>query len=234
MNKFKLKSFGLVLVAALSLTAILALTAQAVDLTDGGKEGSFTLQEPSIATATFTSTGLDGFLLIPSKNAYILCETGETLEAKGLSATEILANIRFLKCISFNDTFKTPLGACPIEGENTLSEKGTIDASAIGKAKLHEGKLYVLFEGDTGVEKIFATIKFGPECGIGVKVKVTGLIAAEVDNGESKVDHLLTFNETIQKLLGVKLLYGVSESFINGLAHVKMAGAYTGYNWAVG
>lgn len=234
MNKFKLKSFCLILIAALGLTAILALTAQAVDLTDGGKEGSFSL-EPSIANGTFIASGLHGTLLIPTKNAYILCESGESTEAKGLSTIEILAKIRFLKCNAFNHTTNAPLAACPIEGVNSLGEKGTIDASAIGTSKLHEGRLFVVFTGHAGVEELFAEIKFGPECGIGVKVKVKGKVAAEVDNGELKTEHLFTFSEAAQKLLGTKLIYSAAtESFINGLAHVRMSGAYTDYNWAVG
>lgn len=229
MHRSTLNRFGLALIVALALVGVLALAAQAVDLTDGGKEGSFSI-EPTIGT--FAATALDSTLLIASKNAYVLCETSESIEARGLSPTEILAKVRFSGCAAFNDTTKAVLSVCPVEGENSLGEKGTIDASAIGKAKLHEGKLFVLFEGDGGAP--FATIKFGPECGIGVKVKVSGSVAAEVDDGEMKSEHLLTFSEAIQKLLGTKVLYGAAESFISGLAHVKTSGTYAGYRWAVG
>lgn len=239
MHKSILKAFGVALMAALSLMAMLAVSAQAANLSDGGTAGNFTVlgSNELVAGTTITGTGLHGILLIASKNAYILCETGDVVEAKGLSLTEVLAVVRFLKCVARNHTTNALLAACPVEGENALGEKGTIDANALGIAKLHEGKSFVLFVGH-GPEQLFATVKFGPECGIGVKVKVSGSVVAEVDNNESKTEHLLTFSEAIQKLfqvngVGDKLSYGSAESFVNGVAHVTLSGAHTSCTWAV-
>lgn len=188
-----------------------------------------------VAGTTLTGTGLHGTLLIKGKNAYVLCATGDVIEAKGLSATEVLAVVRFLECLAFNHTTNAPLGACPVVGEPSAK---TIDAYAIGKAKLHEGKLFVLFEGHLGAGHLFSEIKFGPECGIGIKAKVSGSVVAEVDNGNSEVEHLLTFNEAIQLLfqvagVGDKLSFGTSEAFVTGIAHAKLSGPHTGCTWAV-
>lgn len=237
MHKSIFRTFGMALMAALCLMAAFAVAAQAADLTDGGTLGNFTVLglDTLVANTTITGTGLHGILLIKGKNAYVLCASGHVVEAKGLNKEEVLARVRFLKCKAFNHTTNAALGACPVEGENALGEKETIDALAIGAAKLHEGKLFVVFQGHAGAEELFAEIKFGPECGIGVKVKVKGLVAAEVDNGNTAVGHLLTFSESIQKLMGTKLFYGTiaTEAFVNGVAHVELSGNHTGCGWAV-
>jgi len=241
MHKSILKTFGLALMAACSLMAVFAVAAQAENLSDGGKAGNFLVLGSSalVAGTTFAGTALHGLLLIGSKNAYVLCTEGH-ITGTGLSASEILVEILYLGCKAFNDTTKAELGACPVLGEPS---KEDIKATAIGLAKLHEGKLYILFENEP--EKPFAEIKFGPECGIGVKVKVSGSVVAEVDNGNAAADHLINLSEAIQKLfqvggVGDKLLYGAAESFIVGpsaaeptaVAHVHLVN-HLGCTWAV-
>ncbi len=242
-----IKTFGLALMAACSLMALFAVGAQAENLKDGGKAGNFLVLESKelVKGAEFAGTALHGILLIEAKNAYILCPDGE-ITGKGLSESEILVVVLYLGCKAFNDKTKAQLGACPIENEH-------ITATAIGKAKLHEGKLYILFEGEEieeGGKKVkapFAVVKFtGGECGIGVAVKITGSVVAEVDNGNAAVDHLIIFSEAIQKLFqvgteGDHLLYGTSEAFILGpsaevptaVAHVHLIGKHLNCTWAV-
>ncbi len=234
-----IKTFGLALMAACSLMAVFAVAAQAENLSTGGTAGSFSVLGSSalVAGATFGGTALHGILLIGTKNAYILCTEGH-ITGKGLSASEILVEVLYLGCEAFNDTTKALLAACPIENKD-------IKATAIGKAKLHEGKPYILFESEK--EKVFAEVKFtGGECGIGVTVKVSGSVVAEVDNLNAAADHLITFSEAIQKLfqvsgVGDKLLYGAAEAFIAGpsaavpttVAHVKLTGTHVNCTWAV-
>lgn len=225
------KRLVIALAAVLSLMVMFVATAQAANLFGSGELGDFRVLglKTLVAGTQFRGTLLHSVFLIPSKNAYILCDLGQIAAGQGLNAEEILFILQLSRCLAFNDTTKAALGACPIEGE-PLSKQ--IDVSMIGQAVLHEEKLYVLFKGD-GIEGLLATIKFGPECGIGVKVKVSGSIAAEVDNGELKTEHLLTFSESIQKLLGNKMLYGASEAFLNGVLHMKLWGIHTSCAWAV-
>ncbi len=232
-----IKTFGLALMAACSLMALFAVAAQAEDLTDGGSPGYFLVLELKslVAGAEFTGTSLHGILLIEAKNAYVLCPKGK-IKGKGLNENEVLAEVTFEECKAFNDKTKAALGACPVEGEPS---KETITATTIALARLHGGELFILFHPDAKEE--FAIIKFGPECGIGVKVKILGLLAALVDNGlEDLKEHLLLFSQAIQKLLGVKLFYGASEAFITGAnegeaatAHVTLTGKHLGCTWAV-
>lgn len=252
MHKSILKTFGLALMAACSLMAMFAVTAQAENLTDGGKAGNFLVLGLStlVAGTEFAGTSLHGILLIGLKNAYILCPDGE-IKGKGLSASEILVEVLYLSCKAFSDSTKAELGACPILGEPT---KEDIKATAIGLARLHENaahevELYVLFEGEPdglGGRLPIAVVLFGPECGIGVKVKITGSVVALVDNGNAAVDHLITFSDAIQLLfqvngVGDKLLYGANEAFIAGpstevpttVAHVKLSGPHVNCTWAV-
>lgn len=229
MQKPTLRNFGLVLMAACSLMAVFAVGAQAENLSDGGKAGNFLILESSalVAGAELTGTLLDSVKLAPSKNFYILCSSGD-ITGKGLSATEILFTILLLGCKTFNDLTKAELLACPILG---VPSKEEITFTGIGKAKLHEGALFIFF--DTEKEKPFEEIKFGEECILGTKVKLAGTLAALVDNGNSAVDHLLIFSEPIQKLLGGKILFGTAEQFLIGEAHVHLTGTHTNCAWAV-
>ena len=230
-----IKTFGLALMAACSLMALFAVAAQAEEaLSNGGTAGTYTVLGLSslVAGATLEGTGLAGILLIGSKNAYVSCTTGD-VKGKGLAANEVLVEVTFLGCKAFTDTTKAELKACPVLGEPGKEE---IKAIGIALPKLHGGELFVLFENEPG--QLFAEIKFGPECGIGVKVKISGSVVALVDNGNSTIDHLLTFSEPIQKLFqvgaaGDHLLYGAAESYITGEAHVHLTGIHTGCTWAV-
>ncbi len=227
MLKSAFRSLGVAMVA-LGLMAMFAVAAQAENLSDGGKVGRFLVLGSSalVAGTTFSGTLLHFIKLVGSKNAYILCTEGH-ITGKGISESEILFEILLLGCKAFNDTTKAELTACPVEETKF---------TGIGKAKLHEGKLYILFQNEN--EKVFEEDIFGPECGIGIKVKLTGSFVGEVDNGNAANDHLITFSEAIQKLfqvngVGDKLLYGNAEAFIIGVAHLHPTGAHPNCTWAV-
>ncbi len=232
MYKSVLRSFGVALVAACSLMAMFAVAAQAENLTDGGKAGYFTVLSLKSLVAGAEVTGEQigaGKLLIPSKNAYVECKKGKVINAKGLNENEVLGTVRFEECAAFNLKTGAALTACPVLGEPSAK---TIDGEGIILSRLHGEELFVLIHPDG--EKPLATIVFGPECGIGVKVKVSGLLAGLVHEGSAEVPtHLVLFSQAIQELLGAKLLYGAAESFIDGEAKVLLAGAHAGCTWAL-
>lgn len=235
MHKYGLKAFGVSLMAVLGLMAMFAVAAQAENLSDGGKAGKFKVEGSSALVIGAKFVGVQegaGKLLIAAKNAFVECKKGKVTSGEGVSESEVKAVVLFEECATFED--KSPfnaLTACNVIGEPAST--GKVEAKGVGKAILHEGKLYVLLSGAP-----FATIKFGPECGIGVKVEVKGSVVAEVDNGEEKLTHLLTFSEAIQKLfqvggVGDKLLYGASEAFINASATVELTEKHAGKVWSV-
>ena len=242
MHKHRLRALGVSLMAALGLMALFAVAAQAEGLSDGGKAGKFLIEGSGtlVKGATFTGAQVGiGKLIIPKKNAYVECKTGKVTTGTGISETEVLAVVRFEECKAFELSTGNSLAFCPVLGEPSAE---TIDATAIALPKLHESKLFILFENEPG--KVFAEIKFGPECGIGVKVKVSGSVVAEVDNGLSQNIHTITFSEGIQRLFqkrnakdefeaGDRLLYGAVEAFLIGSATVELAGTHINRPWSV-
>ena len=243
MHKHRLRALGVSLMAALGLMAFVAVAAQAENLSDGGKAGKFLIEGSGtlVKGATFTGAQVGiGKLIIPKKNAYVECKKGKVTTGTGISETEVLAVVRFEECKTFELSTGNALTFCPVLGEPS---KETIDATAIALPKLHESKLFILFEPEVG--KLFAEIKFGAECGIGVKVKIGGTgVVAEVDNGLSQNIHTITFSEAIQRLFqkrnakdefeaGDQLLYGAVEAFLVGSATVELAGTHINRPWSV-
>jgi hypothetical protein len=240
MKRHVLKALGVSLTATLGLMAFFASGAQAENLSSGGVAGKFkVLGSEALATEVpIVGAVLASKLLIASKNAYIEC-IGGTIKAgsKIKNSSEALAVVLFEGCATFEDKTKAVIAACDILGEPTST--GKIEAIGVALPKLHEGELYVLFEPEP--ERSFATIKFGEECGIGVKVNISGSFVGKVDNGNEASDHLISFTEAIQKLfqfngVGDKILYGSAEAFVEGVVHLSLGGenpAHKGKNWSV-
>jgi hypothetical protein len=247
MHKYGLKALGVSLMAVFGLMAFFAIGAQAANLSDGGVAGNFRVEGLSTLVKGTKFTGTQegaGKLLIGSKNAFVECKTGTVTAAEGLSESEVTATVLFEECATFEDKLnaekKFPeLKACDVLGEPAST--GKVEAKGIGKAKLHEGELYVLLSGSP-----FATLKFGEECGIGVKVAVSGSVVAKVISGSTEAtSHLIEFSEAIQRLFqkrnavtdafeaGDRLLYGAAEAFITASANVSLTGTHVNKNWSV-
>ena len=231
------KSHTFALTAALGLLAFFAASAQAEPLKDGGKAGKFKVEGSSalaIGVRFILAQEGKGQFLVEGKNAYLECSKG-TAEGEGVSESEITLTILFKECSTFEDTTKTELTACKIKG-------GSISGGFRGKAKLHEGNLYILFSG-TGQEEEMGAVEFESElCSLGFKAKIKGSLVGKVDNGNEAVTHLIEFSKAIQQLFqvsngvtieGDKLRFASAQLFFTNSWIVELGGAHVGRNWSV-
>jgi hypothetical protein len=230
-SKFGLRAFGLAIMAALGLMAFTAVAAQAEDLTDGGTAGSFTILGLAGLVAGLTATGKQvgvGKLLVPGRNLTIECKKGEVLEGKLVSTTEATGTVLFKECAALVLSKETEeVAGCIVTNGKDIT------ANAVVLAKLHGGELFLLFEPAPG--KIFTTLEFesGKGCALPLKNEVKGTLAALDDKPIEEVTHLILFSQSIQKLLGDKLLFGTFESFVDGDADLSLLGTHLGCKWSV-
>jgi hypothetical protein len=244
-GKFGLRAFGLAIVAALGLMAFSAVTAQAENLTDGGKAALFEILKSNtlVKGATFTgeienwTDGLKhGFLLVKDFNLSILCSDLTFQGAIFLDDKEALASIKFSECDAFNLAGTEKLTACSIISQAEGGEKRVILSSGIALPRKHDTKSYLLVHPHPG-GALLGTIYFEKEkgCPLPLKNPVAGLFIAELAKKEA-IEHLITSNEAIQTLLlgGVSLLYGAHPAVIDGnVKGVKLTGPHTGCSFGV-
>jgi hypothetical protein len=218
-SKFGLRAFGLALVAALGLMALMAVAAQAENLTDGGKPGLFLVnKEGALAKAgvTFEVNQVGkGTLSVPGRNLGILCEVG-TIKGEFKSDTEALGNASFSKCSAWEfvkvEEGKTHTNKLPC----TVTEPIVVE-KAIALPRKHEGAPYVLLQEDP-VGSGFTVIKLtGAECALPKENKVTGTLGVAIDNNDTVTPTVLA-SEAVQTLLGSKLLFGTFPAQLKGEA----------------
>ena len=137
-----------------------------------------------------------------------------------------------------------------IDGKNAFTEcaTGTAEDKGISESafeitfRLHEGNLYILFEG-SGAEGLIGTDEYESElCALGFKVKLKGSIVAKVDNGNEAVKHLIEFSTPIKELFQVKngttiegdqVKFGNSEGLYTASWILELTGVHLGRNWSV-
>jgi hypothetical protein len=256
-----LRALGASLAAALGLMAFFAVAAEAENLKDGGKAGSFTVlgSGPLAVGAKFTGklealTGTElvhGVLLVPGRSIQILCSTAHVTEGKFISSTEALVVFEYLECLTFN-TGGEHIANCKIDDP---SHAGADDRIILGKAillpKLHEDsathtqKLFVLFEPDAS--EVFTVILYekGKGCVLPHENKIGGSFVAEAKEIEEGKKWLLTSNEATQKLFqvnlggsppaihGDRILFGAFDSYIDANEVVELIGAHVGCKFAI-
>ncbi len=226
-NKLRIRAFGLTVMAALGLVAFTAVAAQAENLTDGGKEGLFQILGSSALVTGATLTGKsEGHIRIlePSRNLTILCGTLDFLEGKFLNDKEALVKILYLECVPLvfgEETEK--IAGCNLVG-------GDITTTLLALAKKHEGKPYILLEGDPTT---IGTIEYesGKGCPLPLKSTIVGSVVGEVKT--VGVTQLVQFNETIQKLFQDKINYGTNELILDASLVLELTGAHVGCSWAI-
>ena len=253
-SKHVLRTLGVSLLAALGLMAFAVASVQAANLKPSEHvHGEILILGKKLqATATGAGEG-EGRLLVASLGIEITCPDFEVIEglvnqtaAKGHGTADVL----FLGCqvyaiektAPFNLTSKTvppeTLPCLPLD--SVTAKDGHIRAKALLLVVLHENKDYLIAEA-VNLTGPLAKIVFSPGtgCPIPLKPEVSGEVAFEINTGDKHtglevVEPLITGgSKTVQELLGVKLLYGVNESFIDGSAKLKLTGAHLGCIWGV-
>jgi hypothetical protein len=230
MNKYGIRTLGILALAALSLLLFVA-TAQAENLGTGGVAGKIKIEglEALATGATFTGqieslTGTSPVhmvLLIPGIKANILCAGSDVIEGKLISTNEGLLKFKYLGCV-----YRQRIGAKEEEeGKEGAEIKTCTITDSEGKAggiivttvflpKLHEvspgvSELYVLFEGEPikgGGTEALATVKTtGAECPLPASAAITGSVVGLVKNGNiEEVTKLVSFTDAIQLLFQIR------------------------------
>lgn len=229
-SKLGIRAFGLAFVAALGLMAFSAVAAQAEDLTDGGKAGSFTILGSAalVPGATFTGAQVGASkLLVPGRNLTIECKKGAFLEGKFLNSTEALTKVLLLECRALVLSKETEeVAGCFITNGKDIT------ATAIILARLHGGELFLLIHPEPGQPLTHVTFEPNKGCALPLLNVVSGLTSA-LDDSPTAISHLLLFSQAIQALLGVKLLFGGFESFIDSHWTASLTGIHLGCEWSV-
>jgi hypothetical protein len=203
-NRKFARALGLSLLAALSVMAFTAVSAQAGGfLVNGAK---------LLAKIVGEQEGL-GTLLVPGRNLKLVCHEGEILPGSEIiSYTEALGKVLFKNCLAF-DTAGNPLPCTPTVHETTAKVLPILHKNGSGV-----NEPYVLFEPDP---TLFTIVLFtGGSCPLPEENPVNGTVVAKVDNNNT-TEPLLLFDETIQLLIGDELKFGGFKSYIDGAAKIR-------------
>lgn len=243
MSKHGIRAFCLSLSAVSCSIALLAGGAQAANLSNGGTAGKFRVEGLTALSVNRTFTGqleaLTGSstvhiaFLVPALNMTLLCASMDITEGRILSETEALLEAELLGCVVL----------ILVEGKESESKTCQVNENAIEIAvkllpKLHEGELYLLFEGDQSSEVGTVLIE-GAKCTLPEEFVISGSAVALVKEGSvEQVTKLYTFSEPIQLLfqvggVGDKLFVGGSEAFIDGNVTVSLTGSHILTPWSV-
>lgn len=224
-SKSWIKAFGLTVTVALSLMAFAAV-AQAEVLAGGGKEAVFQIQKGAALLATLTGASEGQVrILEPGRNLTIRCNTLDFLEGKILSAKEALVRITYLECVALEFSNE----AQEIVGCNLVG--GAIVTQLRALPRTHEGKPYILLEGDEGP---IGTIKYesGKGCPLPLTSSVQGSVIGEVTTGEA-IQPLLQFKEATEKLFGDKINYGTFQLVLDASIVLELTGEHKGMSLGI-
>jgi hypothetical protein len=234
MRKHAIKILGLSLMAALGLTAFMAVGAQATTTVPINVKGSSTLAAPLLGTV------LLGRLLVPALKLEIHCEKGTvsgTVNPASLPAGQALVEVLYEECLKifkYNTVtlaLEEELSSCLIETTGLTAHHIKAVAKLLGL--LHNGTVYAIAHGDLP-EDVFTEIKFKNCAVTGATVKIKGLYAFEVEpnSGEQVKLLLKPGNAALQTLLGGALKFGANPAFIDeGVAHAELTGTHAGVVW---
>jgi hypothetical protein len=230
MRKHSIKILGLSLMAALGLTAFVAVGAQAETAAPILVLGGTTL------AASVGGTVLLGRFLVPALRIEIHCEKG-TLTGT-VSSGQALVEILYEECLKifkYNVTtgaLEEELSACLIETTGLTAHHIKIYALILGL--LHKGTVYAIAHGDLP-EDVLAKIEFKNCPFIGSAIKIKGLYAFQMTQGQAQNILLTPGNAALQELLvpaANRLKFGPNPAFLDeGQAHVALTGAHTGCIW---
>jgi hypothetical protein len=212
--------------AALGLMAFTAVAAQAEELSDGGKTGSFLVKKEKAlvklgVTFGFTQIGT-GTILVPGR-VDILCTTG-TAGGEFHNESDVLATATFTNCTTWQPVII-------LGNSHTISIPCTVQEpivlSGLGSPKIHNGEPYILLEGSAGANQLFGHVTLsGAECPLTKLNEVRGSIVAKIDSNDT-TEPLLLFNHTIQKLFqvgaaGDHLKFGALEAYLDAEARINL------------
>jgi hypothetical protein len=226
MHQRMARTLFLSVAACLGLMAFTAVAAQAENLSDGGKTGSFLVNKEKALVklgVTFSATqeGV-GTLLVPGR-VDILCKVGTAL-GEFHNENDALAEATFSQCtawqpVALNLTHKI---AVPCTVKEPIVMKGLLIP------KKHEGAPYILLGGEEG--SLATVLMEGPECPLTKTNEVKGSLVVQIDNNDT-VEPSLLFGEEIQKLFqatsttGDHIKFGTFESYIDGVAKITLTDA---------
>jgi hypothetical protein len=238
---------GLSLMAALGLMAFAVAGAHAANLkiSEHVRGESLILGKSLKASSSGATEGGVG-ILVPNLGMEISCTSFDVLEGvlnptgeKGHGASTLL----FLGCkvfpiekvAPFKLTSENALPCLPLD--SVSGEDGSIREKALNLVIVHEKKDYLVFESVTGVP--FAEIIFsaGTGCPLPLKTVTTGqygfeIVTGDTHTGSEVTEPLITAgNKSTQELLGLKLLYGANEAFLDGSAKLVLTGEHKGCTW---
>lgn len=236
-SKHVLRAFGLSLLAALSLMAVIAAGAQAENL--AGTAGVFKILGTTVeGAAEETATGEtveNSVLIVLGLNTEIKCTAIDVTEGKIKASGDANVIILFLGCEAYAISTGELLANCKTVGPEPEKLSGDIKVEALVLVLLHNSVTYIKAEPKTGATR-FARIKFEAGCSLTNPIDVTGSAIFNVTQTEVKEPVLsnpgdTTAGKELQSLLQAALSYGVNEAFVKGTAKVKLTGAKTGCTW---
>jgi hypothetical protein len=214
---WSMKAFLTCALAVLTLGAIVATSAQAVEAEWAINET--TLSELKLEKEETALAGGPFSILIPSAEATIECKTvgGSGAILKG-GKTKLVASLS--SCETLKKPACKPTKSIVIEANSELLEV--------------EGNLYDKL---SPVGETLATIEFGKECSFGEKVSIKGTVAAE-DTLEPEVKQKLVFSEAISGAINkdlekeskspLQLTFGKSTAFLSGKIIAELSGGNAG------
>jgi uncharacterized cupredoxin-like copper-binding protein len=233
MGKIKFgRAFGLSMLAALSLMAAFAVSAQAT--TDAG---AYFLKNKSgvevpflLATVTGKlETGTTALLLSPGRNLTIHC-SGLVVNSGALETTTLAHG-------------EVTFSSCTVKAHKGEEIECTVDQPIVAKAEIKPNlhlekekttKLFVTAEPlENLATGIFTKITLkGAFCPIAATYNITGKVSAEVTANDAVVN-LITATEAFSKLVGDTLRFGAFEAFLIGKAELELTGAHVGFKFGV-
>jgi hypothetical protein len=224
-SKLRIKAFGLTVAVALSLMAFTA-AAQAEVLAGGGNEAVFQIQGGSALLATLTGESEGQVrILEPARNLTIRCNTLDFVEGKILTAKEALIKITYLECVALEFSNESQ------EIANCKLINGAIPTTLRALPRTHEGKPFILLEGD-GAN--IGTIQYEKEkgCVLPSTSPIQGSVIGEVTTGEA-VQPLLQFKEATEKLFGDKINYGTFQLVLDASITLELTGTHKGMSLGI-
>lgn len=240
MRPCSLRIVGPLLLGVLGLIALTAVTAQAENLTDGGKPAEFLVnRETTLAKAGvhfhLFQKGVSA-LSVKERNLGILCSAG-VIVGEFKSAKEALGSASFSNCKAFEwvdlenkKEVKIHTKELPCAVTEPISVK-----NAIALPRKHEGEAFVLLEEDpTTKEKEekkspgFTSVTLtGEECALPKTTEIRGSLSVAID-GNNRIEPSVLASQESQELGGSKLTFGGFPAQIKSEAKTELTGGHIG------
>lgn len=214
--------------AVVALGAMVFAAGAPAQLPAESQAGFFTIggTKALLATLTGEQEGSEGTYTVPGRNIEIRCKEAHIEEAKLLVAAEALVKLRHLGCEVVELSTGEVLEVCEIIPNKELL------ITAVVKPFLHGGSTYIQALPDGGTTFKIVKFKSGMGCPLPLSNPSTGSVAAQTKELEA-VFQLGTFNQVVQELTNVKLMFGAFPAFLTGSAVVELTGSHKGLKLGV-